>query len=60
MVFVSDPKIISENPITVKHFSRVGEYKNNSQKSVSFLYTNGKWTEKKIQRNNTFSKPQIT
>ena len=32
-----------------KHFQHIAGYKINSQKSVAFLYTNDKWTEKEMR-----------
>jgi hypothetical protein len=40
----------------INNFSKVDEYKINSNKSVAFLYSKDKWTEKEITETTTFTR----
>ena len=56
IVYISDPKIYTrELPQLITHFSKVAVYKINSNKSVAFLYTNDKQTEKEIRGTTPFT-----
>jgi hypothetical protein len=46
-VYISDTKNSTRELLNlINSFSEVAGCKNNSNKSMSFLYTNDKWTEK--------------
>jgi hypothetical protein len=49
------PKILWGAPTADKHFPQVVRYKINSQKSIAFLYTNNKQTEKEIRETAPFT-----
>jgi hypothetical protein len=48
VVYISNPKISTRELRLINKFSKVARYKINSNKSVAFLYTNDKQTEKKV------------
>jgi hypothetical protein len=58
IVYISNHKIsqgiLSENFYSY-NFSKVAEYKTNSNKSVALLYTNNKWAEKEIMEKTPFT-----
>jgi hypothetical protein len=50
IVYISDPKNSTRELLNlINRFSAVGGYKLNSNKSVTFLYTNDKQAEKEIR-----------
>lgn len=52
--YIEDPKDSTRNLLNlINTFSKVASYKTNTQKSVTFIYTNDKHIEKKKQGNNT-------
>ena len=55
IIYISDPKYFTkELLILINKFSAVSGYKINSNKSVAFLYTKDKWTEKEIRETTPF------
>jgi hypothetical protein len=55
IVYISDPKNSTRKLLhLINTFSAVAGYKINSNKSMDFLYTNDKWTEKKIRETTPF------
>ena len=53
---MENPKDSTKRPLELTHeFSKVAGYKINAQKSVAFLYTNNKATERKIKESTPFS-----
>ena len=48
-------KFHQEIPTANKQFQKVAAYKINSQKSVSLVYTNDKWTEKEVRETSPFT-----
>ena len=53
---MNDPKIFTKKCLQLTNtFSKVTEYKINSEKSVALLYTNDKWSEKEIRETTTFT-----
>ena len=56
MVYISDPKISTREPLTlIKSFSVVAGYIINSNNSVAFLYTKDKLDEKEIRERTPFT-----
>jgi hypothetical protein len=56
IVCISDPKNFTRELLNlINSFSEVGEYKTNSNKSMSFLYTKDKQAEKEIRETTPFS-----
>jgi hypothetical protein len=56
IVYLSDPKNSTRVLLQlINNFSKVAEYKINSNKSVAFLYTKDKWAEKEIRETTTFT-----
>ena len=56
ILFLSDPKnSIRELLQLIKNFSKVARYEINSNKSVAFLYTKNKQTEKEIREISPFT-----
>jgi hypothetical protein len=56
IVFISDPKSSTRELLSlINSVSAVVEYKINSNKSMAFLYTNDKWTEKEIRETTPFT-----
>jgi hypothetical protein len=56
IVYLSDPKnSIRELLQLINNFSKVAEYKINSNKSVVFLYSEDKWAEKEIREMTPFT-----
>jgi hypothetical protein len=54
MLNLKDPKNAPKKLLyLINTFSKIAQYKINSQKSVVFLYTNNEMSEKKNQENNT-------
>ena len=50
IVYISDPKNSTRKLLKlINTFSNIARYKMSSRKSVAFLYTNGKQTEKEIR-----------
>ena len=50
IVYISDPKNSTRELLNlINSFSGVAGYKINSNKSMAFLYTKDKWTEKEIR-----------
>jgi hypothetical protein len=49
IVYISDPKNSTRELLNLINFSKVAGYKNNSNKSVAFLYTKDKQAEKEIR-----------
>jgi hypothetical protein len=55
IVYISDPKNSTRELLSLRNnFSAVSGYKINSNKSVAFLYTKDKWTEKEIRETTPF------
>ena len=49
LVYISDPKNSTREFLyLINNFNKVSGYEINSNKSVAFLYTNDKWSEKEI------------
>ena len=56
IVYMSDPKIFTREPLNqINSFSEVSGYKINSNKSVTFLYTENKQAEKEIRETTPFT-----
>jgi hypothetical protein len=56
IVYISDPKNSTREPLNlINSFSEVAGYKINSNKSVAFLYTKDKQTEKEIRETTPFT-----
>jgi hypothetical protein len=55
IVYISDPKHSTREHL-INNFSKVAGYKINSNKSITFLYTNDKWAEKEIRETTPFTK----
>ena len=56
IVYISDPKNSTRELLNlINSFSAVAEYKINSNKSMAFLYTKDKRTEKEIRETTPFS-----
>ena len=56
IVYISDPKNSTREPQNlINSFSEVARYKINSNKSMAFLYTNDKQTEKEIRETTPFT-----
>jgi hypothetical protein len=56
IVYISDPKNSTRELLNlINSISEVTGYKINSNKSMAFLYTNDKWTEKEIQETTPFT-----
>ena len=56
IVYLSDPKNSNrELPQLINSFTKVDGYKINSEKSVAFLYSKDKWTEKEIRETTPFT-----
>jgi hypothetical protein len=56
IVYISDHKNSTRKlQELLNTFRKVAEYKNNFKKSVTFLYTNDKWTEKEIRKTTRFT-----
>jgi hypothetical protein len=56
MVYISDPKNLTRELLNlINSFSTVAGYKINSNKSMVFLYTNDKQTEKEIRETTPFT-----
>jgi hypothetical protein len=56
IVYISDPKNSTREPLNlINSFSAVAGYKINSNKSLAFLYTKDKWTEKEIRETTPFT-----
>jgi hypothetical protein len=50
MIYLSNPNNSTRELLNlINNFSKVAEYKINSNKSVAFLYTKDKWAEKEIR-----------
>jgi hypothetical protein len=55
-VYISDPKNSTRELLNlINSFSATAVYKINSNKSMAFLYTKDKWTEKEIRETTTFT-----
>ena len=55
IVYISDPKNSTRELLNlINSFNEVAEYKINSNKSVAFLYTKDKQTEKEISETKPF------
>jgi hypothetical protein len=55
IVYISEPKNSTRELLTlINSFSVVSGYKINSNKSMAFLYTKDKWTEKEIRETTPF------
>jgi hypothetical protein len=55
ILYISDPKNSTRELLNlIKSFSSVAGYKINSNKSMPFLYTKDKWTEKEIKETTPF------
>ena len=53
IVYISDPKNSTGKLLQlINTFRKVAEYNINSQNSVALLYTNDKWTEREIRKQN--------
>ena len=52
ILYIENPKDSTQK--LLEKFSKVARYKINIQKSVAFLYTNNKISERECKRNNTF------
>ena len=46
--YIENPKDSTKKTLRTSKFSKVAGYKNNIQKSVAFLYTNNKLSEREI------------
>jgi hypothetical protein len=56
IVYISDPKNSTRELLNlINSFSAVPGYKIHSNKSMAFLYTKNKWTEKEIRETTPFS-----
>ena len=56
IVYLSDPKNSTKELLNLIHnFSKVAGYKINSNKSVSLICTNDKWTKKENRKTKTFT-----
>jgi hypothetical protein len=56
IVYISDPKNSTRELLQlINNFSKVAGYKINSNKSVAFLYTNGKRVEKENRETTSFT-----
>jgi hypothetical protein len=56
IVYISDPKNSTTKLLNlINNFSEVAGYKLNSNKSVTFLYTKEKQTEKEIRETTSFN-----
>jgi hypothetical protein len=56
IVYISDPKNSTRKLLNlINSFSAVAGYKINSNKSMAFLYTKDKQTEKEIRENTPFT-----
>jgi hypothetical protein len=56
IVYISDPQNSTRELLNlINSFSSVAGYKINSNKSMAFLYTNDKWTEKEIRETTPFT-----
>ena len=57
IVYLSDPKKNSTRELLqlINNFSKVADYKINSSKSVVFLYSKDKQTEKKVREMTPFT-----
>jgi hypothetical protein len=56
IVYISDPKNSTKELLNmINSFSAVAGYKINSRKSMAFLYTKNKWTEKEIRKTTPFT-----
>jgi hypothetical protein len=56
IVYISDPRNSTRELLNlINSFSTVAGYKINSNKSMGFLYTNDKWTEKEIRETTPFT-----
>jgi hypothetical protein len=60
IVCISDPKNSTRELLNlINSFSAVAGYKINSNKSMAFLYTNDKWTEKAIRETTPFTSHKL-
>jgi hypothetical protein len=56
ILHLSDPEnSTSELLQLINNFSKVARYKNNSNRSVAFLYSTNKWAEKEIRKMTPFT-----
>ena len=56
IVYISDPKISTRELLNlINSLHAVAGYKNNSNKSMAFLYTKDKWTKKEIRETTPFT-----
>jgi hypothetical protein len=56
IVYISDPKNSTRKLLNlINIFSAVAGYKINSNKSMAFLYTKDKWSEKEIRETTPFT-----
>jgi hypothetical protein len=61
ILYFSDPKISTRELLNlINNFSKVARYKINSNKSVAFLYSKNKQSEKEIRENPDNSQKQCT
>jgi hypothetical protein len=60
IVYISDPKNSPRELLNlINNFSKVAEYKINSNKSVAFFYSKDKQAEKEIRETTPFKYSQI-
>jgi hypothetical protein len=60
IVYISDPNSSTREVLNLKNsFGAVSGHKINSNKSRAFLYTNDKWTEKKLGKQHPSQYSQI-
>jgi hypothetical protein len=56
ILYLKDPKNSTQKLLdTINRYSKVAGYKNNLQKSLAFLYTNNKQTEKEYMETIPFT-----
>jgi len=56
VVYITDPKNSTRELLQlINNFSKVAGYKINSNKSVTYFYTNDKWAEKEIRKTTPFT-----
>ena len=55
IVYINDPKNSTRELLSLINFNQVAGYKINSNKSMAFLYTKDKQTEKEIRETTPFS-----
>ena len=55
IVYLSDPKKLHQRTLKANNFGKVAGYKINSSKSVAFLYSKDKQSEKEVRKMTPFT-----